>query len=155
MAKTTRARTHLSTQSRASRGYWKKVAEGHLSKNHAKPRRQEQESIAVHKAIPARAIEKRWPKATFYRRPCKAETTRVLSSWPCTAFQRWPSANFCNILCWLNFVYCGGFLLLSSWPCVFFWKVAFGHLLSITPAGSALCTVVGSWSFFFSYVQIP
>ena len=33
----------------------------------ARPRRQEQEPISVHKAKPAEVIEKRWPKATFWK----------------------------------------------------------------------------------------
>ena len=57
-----RARIHLSTQDRTSRGYRKKVAEGHLIQNNARPRRQEQEPTTVRNAEPAVVIEKSWPK---------------------------------------------------------------------------------------------
>ena len=43
------------------------MAEGHLLKNHARPRRQEQGSITVHTSEPAGVIEKRWPKTNFYK----------------------------------------------------------------------------------------
>ena len=57
------------------------------------------------------------------------------------------SANiFLNNHCWLCITYCSGFLLLSSWPCIVLYKVAFGPLFSITPAGPALCTEMGSCS---------
>ena len=70
-----------------------------------------------------------------------------MSSWPCIVFKKGAFGHlFCKSTCWFRFVYSDVFLLLSSWLGILLKKVAFGHLFSITPAGFALCTVVGSCS---------
>ena len=112
--------------------------------DHVRPRRQEQEPTTGRKAEPAGVIEKSWPKAS--------NVGPLFESSSCCLGLAWSSVKgglrppFFNNPCWLCFVYCNGFLLLSSWLGIVYAKMAFGDLFSKTPAGYALCTVMGSCS---------